>query len=51
MDKAIKRRLEELEASVNNKTAVLNIAVVFVSPSRVEGDDKTLEEERERSKS
>ena len=49
MDKAIKRRLEELEARVNSKAPVLNIKVVFVDPPKwVEDDDET-RKQRERT--
>jgi len=38
MDKAIKRRLEELEASMNNKTPVFCIKVVYVSSNWAEDE-------------
>jgi hypothetical protein len=43
MDKAVKRRLAELEARTNSESGpVLNIRVMYVSPpSRVEDDDGT----------
>jgi hypothetical protein len=40
-NKTILRRLQGLEACVNNKAAVLNIRVIYVSPSHTE---KTIEE-------